>query len=85
VQLFASGLPPPGAVRSLLPEEAVLADEALVFGNRAETFVARRGSGNALMALPDARAFSQLPAAALFDDPSPIYGRAPDAKPMACA
>ena len=33
--------------------------------------------------LPDARALPALPAEALFDDPRPIYGRAPDAKPMA--
>ena len=32
---------------------------------------------------PDARALARLPENALFDDPSPIYGRAPDAKPMA--
>jgi hypothetical protein len=35
--------------------------------------------------LPDARAFLRLPAAALNDQASPIYGRAPDAKPMAPA
>ncbi len=52
-------------------------------GNRAEAFVARRGFGEALAMLPDARALPALPADALFDDPRPIYGRAPDAKPMA--
>lgn len=83
VQPFAADLSPRGELRSLLPDEAVLADDALVFGNRAEAFVTRRGSGRAWPMLPDARAFLRLPRAALFDDPSPIYGRAPDAKPMA--
>jgi tRNA threonylcarbamoyladenosine biosynthesis protein TsaB len=85
VQPFSADLSPRDTVRSLLPEEAVLAGDAFVFGNRAEAFVARRGSGNALAILPDTRAFSRLSAAALFDNPSPIYGRAPDAKPMAIA
>lgn len=85
VQPFAADLSPVAAVRSLLPGEAVALENPLVVGNRAEAFVARRGSGRALSALPDARAFAALPAAALFADPSPIYGRAPDAKPMAVA
>ncbi|MBL8649465.1 MAG: tRNA (adenosine(37)-N6)-threonylcarbamoyltransferase complex dimerization subunit type 1 TsaB [Sphingopyxis sp.] len=83
VQPFAADLSPRGDVRSLLPEAAVSLDHALVVGNRAEAFVARRGSGTALAVLPDARAFTRLPAAAIFADPSPAYGRAPDAKPMA--
>lgn len=83
VQPFAADLAPRGALRSLYPEAAVELDDALVVGNRAEAFVARRGSGRALALLPDARRFARLPPAALFDDPSPIYGRAPDAKPMA--
>ena len=83
VQPFAADLSPRGAVQSLLPDTAVRLTDALAVGNRAEAFVARRGTGRALAVLPDARAFVRLPAAALFDDPSPIYGRAPDAKPMA--
>jgi tRNA threonylcarbamoyladenosine biosynthesis protein TsaB len=83
VQPFAADLMPRADVRSLLPEAAILADDALVVGNRAEAFVARRGWGKALPMLPDARAFIALPSAALFDAPTPIYGRAPDAKPMA--
>ena len=82
VQPFAADLSPRAELRSLLPEEAVLLDDELVVGNRAEPFVARRGSGRALTMLPDARAFLRLPPAALIDRPSPIYGRAPDAKPM---
>lgn len=83
VQPFAADLSPRAAVRSLSPEDATALDDALVVGNRAEPFVARRGSGRALTILPDARAFLRLPPAALLDQPSPIYGRAPDAKPMA--
>lgn len=85
VQPFAADLTPRGAVRSLLPDAAVALDDALVVGNRAEPFVARRGSGQALAVLPDARAFLRLPPAALLGQPTPIYGRAPDAKPMAAA
>ena len=83
VQPFAADLSPRGDVRSLLPDEAILLDDALVVGNRAEMFVARRGYGTALAMLPDARAFARLPVAAIFADPSPTYGRAADAKPMA--
>jgi tRNA threonylcarbamoyladenosine biosynthesis protein TsaB len=82
VQPFAADLTPRADLRSLLPDEAILLDDALIVGNRAEDFVARRGRGQAIAALPDARAFPRLPAAAVFPDPSPIYGRAPDAKPM---
>lgn len=85
VQPFAADLSPRAEVRSLRPEEAVLIDDELVVGNRAELFVERRGSGRALLILPDARAFLHLPSAALVDRPSPVYGRAPDAKPMAPA
>lgn len=83
VQPFAANLSPRAERRSLLPDEATLLADDLVIGNRAEAFVARRGSGRAMAALPDARAFLRLPSAALFDQPSPIYGRAPDAKPIA--
>jgi tRNA threonylcarbamoyl adenosine modification protein YeaZ len=83
VQPFAADLAPCAELRSLLPDDAVGLGDALAVGNRAEAFVAKRGSGRALAMLPDARAFSRLPAAAMIDRPSPIYGRAPDAKPMA--
>ncbi|WP_447756547.1 tRNA (adenosine(37)-N6)-threonylcarbamoyltransferase complex dimerization subunit type 1 TsaB [Sphingopyxis fribergensis] len=85
VQPFAADLSPRADIRSLLPEEAVTLADELVVGNRAEPFVTRRGAGRALSVLPDARAFLRLPTAALIDQPSPIYGRAPDAKPMAPA
>ena len=85
VQRFAADLTLVGGLRSLLPDEAVQAGDDLIVGNRAEAFVARRGSGRALPMLPDARAYPRLAAAAIFSPPSPIYGRAPDAKPMAPA
>ncbi len=85
VQPFAGDLAPAAEVRSLLPDDAAALTHDLVVGNRAEEFVARRGRGCALPALPDARAFAALPPRALFADPSPIYGRAPDAKPMAAS
>ena len=85
VQPFGADLAPREPVRSLPPDAAVELDDELVVGNRAEAFVARRGAGTALPMLPDARAVVRLPAAALFAEPSPIYGRAPDAKPMAAA
>ena len=85
VQPFAVDLSPVANVRSLLPAEAVALPGELVVGNRADAFVALRGAGTAITALPDARAFPQLPAAALRDGPTPIYGRAPDARPMATA
>lgn len=85
VQPFAADLSSRAEVRSLLPDAAGMLDDALVVGNRAEAFVARRGTGRAVAVLPDARAFLRLPRAALIDRPSPIYGRAPDAKPMSRA
>lgn len=83
VQPFAADLTPRGDVRSLLPDDAVGLADDLVVGNRAEPFVGRRGSGRAIATLPDARAFGRLPPSALIDRPAPIYGRAPDARPMA--
>lgn len=82
VQRFGADLEPQSDLRSLLPDEAVREGDALVVGNRAAAFVERRGLGTAVSMLPDARAFVRLPAGALFAEPRPIYGRAPDAKPM---
>lgn len=85
VQPFAADLAPRADLRSLLPDEAIQLGDALIVGNRAEDFVARRSHGTAVATLPDARSFPLLPAGAIFADPGPIYGRAPDAKPMASA
>lgn len=85
VQSFGADLLPRAEIRALIPAAAVAFTDDLVVGNRAEPFVARRGAGRALAILPDARAFGRLPAAVLTDLPSPIYGRAPDARPMAAS
>ncbi|MDO9368170.1 MAG: tRNA (adenosine(37)-N6)-threonylcarbamoyltransferase complex dimerization subunit type 1 TsaB [Sphingopyxis sp.] len=82
VQPFAADLSPRADLRSLLPDDAIALTDELIVGNRAGPFVAHRGSGRALPTLPDARAFLRLPPGALIDQPSPTYGRAPDAKPM---
>lgn len=85
VQPFAADLTPRAEVASLLPGDAARLGDALVVGNRAEALVACRGSGRAVSMLPDARAALRLPPTALFGDPRPIYGRAPDARPMHAA
>src|SRR3546814_18674479 len=59
VQSVAADLAPRGALQSLYPDAAVELDDALVVGNRAEAFVARRGAGRALAVLPDARSFAR--------------------------
>lgn len=77
---------PRGPVASLTPDLAVahLAD-ALIAGSEAAAAVALRGWGEALPLLPDARAFAALPDHALTDAAVPLYGRAPDARPLAAA
>jgi tRNA threonylcarbamoyl adenosine modification protein YeaZ len=68
-------------VRSLRPEEAARSVTAsLVAGSQAEALIARRGYGEALPLLPDARRFGLLAAGLLLADPHPAYGRAPDAR-----
>lgn len=52
-----------------------------VFGSGAETIVAARGWGDPRAVEVDARAFALLPARATVD-PSAIYGRGADARPM---
>lgn len=87
VQRFASApLVPLSALASLVPEEAAASlPEPLVIGSAAVQIVALRGSGTALNAQPDARLALRLPPELRALAPSPIYGRAPDAKPMASA
>jgi tRNA threonylcarbamoyladenosine biosynthesis protein TsaB len=69
------------ASASLRPDQAVLAcSDDLVAGSQAQALVAARGFGRALEIWPDARSFAKLPAGALQDSVSPIYGRPPDAK-----
>lgn len=80
VQRFAASGQPEGETRSLPPAEAQqVLDMPLVAGSRADALVEARGFGEALVILPDARAFAALPADLLFADPRPAYGRKPDA------
>ena len=83
VQPFDAALNPLADLQSLLPDDAAALDYDLLIGNRAEACAELKGAGRALAMLPDARHAVHLPEAALFADPSPIYGRAPDAKPAA--
>jgi tRNA threonylcarbamoyladenosine biosynthesis protein TsaB len=72
-----------GELRSLPPDAAAAAFAAHhVVGNGAESLVAARGHGEAIDALPRAADARLLPPS-LRDHPvRPIYGRAPDARPM---
>ena len=70
-------------LRSLLPEAAATAiDARIVLGSGAEALVTARGHGEAVDALPRASAARNLPSKLRSLHPRPIYGRAPDAKPM---
>lgn len=70
-----------GKVASLAPEQACAAAPAgLVVGSQAEALIARRGSGQFLDLRTDAREAHRLAPSALFPAPSPVYGRAPDAR-----
>jgi tRNA threonylcarbamoyl adenosine modification protein YeaZ len=71
-------------LRSLLPGEAAAAVKAHhVYGSGAEALVAARGEGEAHDVLPRAADALRLPLHLRTLPPRPIYGRAPDAKPMA--
>lgn len=84
VQTYASNpFAPIDQLRSLLPEEAAKAVTAsLVLGSGAEMLVDLRGHGEAVDSLPRAAAARSLPLALRSLPAIPIYGRAPDAKPM---
>ena len=70
-------------LQSLLPAEAAnVVHSARVAGSGAEALVSARGHGEALDALPRAADARLLPEALRSLAPRPIYGRAPDAKPM---
>ena len=70
-------------LRSLLPGDAANAIGArLVVGSGAETLGSARGHGEALDALPRAADGRFLPEPLRTLSPRPIYGRAPDAKPV---
>ncbi len=66
---------------SLTPGAAIAAiEEPLLIGNAAAELVALSGKGQALELLPRAADVGLLPEIYLTLPPSPLYGRAPDAK-----
>lgn len=68
-------------LQSLRPEAAAqIVTEDRVLGSGAEALVAARGTGNAVEAFPNAADARLLPAGMTGLAPSPLYGRAPDAK-----
>lgn len=85
VQSYAGRpLQPRDALRSLTPEEAAAGISAHhIYGSGAVSLVAARGTGEAHDALPHAADARLLPQELRSLAPRPIYGRAPDAKPMA--
>jgi tRNA threonylcarbamoyl adenosine modification protein YeaZ len=84
VQSFGGDpLEPTDAMRSLRPEHAALQIHAgLVVGSGAAQLVAARGWGEAIDLLPRAADALRLPPALRALPVRPIYGRAPDARPM---
>jgi tRNA threonylcarbamoyl adenosine modification protein YeaZ len=84
VQCFShEPLRPTDELVSLLPELAGAAVRAgRVAGSGAEALVSARGHGEAIDALPRAADARLLPEVLRSLPPRPIYGRAPDAKPL---
>jgi tRNA threonylcarbamoyl adenosine modification protein YeaZ len=77
-------LAPLAELQSLRPPEAAGAARfALVVGSAAAALVAARGWGEARDALPRAADAGRLPPGLRALPPRPIYGRAPDARPVA--
>lgn len=79
VQRFAGGRPI-DRLRSLSPEAAAATPDPLVVGSGAMALVAARGWGEARDLLPDAAEAWRLPPDLAALPPTPLYGRAPDAK-----
>jgi tRNA threonylcarbamoyl adenosine modification protein YeaZ len=68
-------------LRSLSPSDAAaVIPDSLVWGSGAVPLVAARGSGMAEERFPDAADVGLLPDSLVTLPPTPIYGRAPDAK-----
>ena len=82
VQRFAHGpLAPLGELRSLAPAAAAeVVPDRRVLGSGAAALVAARGTGEAEDAFPNAADAVLLPDALTGLQPTPLYGRAPDAK-----
>jgi len=84
VQRFAGTPPSPsGELLSLAPAAAAAMADPLVLGAGAAALVALRGSGEARDATPRAADARLLPAPLATLAPTPLYGRAPDARPAA--
>lgn len=80
-QSFTPSIEPLSDLRSMKPAEAAAATpERIVIGPGAAALVEARGWGEARDMLPDARGVALLPEALVSLPPTPIYGRAPDAK-----
>ena len=76
------GLTPTGTVTNLTPvAAAAVTDASLVVGSGAGALVEARGSGEAIDRLPSAADALKLPIALRNLPPSPLYARAPDARP----
>lgn len=84
VQRFsANPLSPSGPIESLPPDRAALAvPDAVVLGSGAAQLVGMRGGGGAIDRLPRAADARRLPPQLRNLPASPLYGRAPDAKPQ---
>ena len=81
VQAFDEDRAPCARFQSLAPDDAVAQfGQHLAVGNRAQEFVAHRGSGEGRFLLPEAAHLGKVPRHCLTDHVAPIYGRAPDAK-----
>lgn len=85
VQNFAADAVPEDAVRSLTPQAAVEAcRHPVIAGNRARELADLLGDGRlAIDLLPDAAYAYLLHETRLTTDLTPVYGRSPDATPMA--
>jgi tRNA threonylcarbamoyladenosine biosynthesis protein TsaB len=69
-----------GEARSLPPETAAQQSQAdIIAGDMAEALAERRGSGAAVMMIPNAREWRRIPSHDVLP-PSPFYVRGPDAK-----
>jgi len=74
-------LAPADTLRSLPPEQAAIAiPDDRVRGSGAAALIAARGAGRADEVFPNAANARLLPSALAALPPTPIYGRAPDAK-----
>ena len=88
-EIFVAEFARPGLIAlgpavNLTPAAAAAVIHAdLVVGSGAEALVAARGSGQAIDQLPAAANALKLPTALRSLVPSPIYARAPDARPVA--